>query len=119
VLLAGWGDEHFPQLTVDAQSPRAASAPQDIDEAQQQYTVRAGTLPKLVERLTHPTRADAEHTAAFLLTFRSFATPRELLYLLMQRFQVPPPLNSSSDDKARYAHRRASRFRRPRLRRRC
>ena len=53
--------------------------------------VKAGTLLKLVERLTFHGFVDLEYTHTFLTTFRSFATPMELLDLLIARFDVPTP----------------------------
>ncbi|KAF8552770.1 ras GEF [Imleria badia] len=59
-------------------------------------TVRGGTVPALVERLTAHEYADTNFTRAFLMTFKSFMTLDELFNLLVERFwiQPPPDLNS-------------------------
>ncbi|KDQ09889.1 hypothetical protein BOTBODRAFT_178627 [Botryobasidium botryosum FD-172 SS1] len=54
-------------------------------------SVRGGTLPALIERLTmHDTR-DSTFNSTFLLTFRSFATIDEVFELLVKRFSMKPP----------------------------
>ena len=74
---------------------------QDFNEALQQYSVRAASLAKLVEQLTRRDRSDTEYKLAFLLTLRSFCTPRQLLDLLMRRFHVPQPVGTSPEELAR------------------
>eukprot|EP00026_Physarum_polycephalum_P009956 Phypoly_transcript_10097.p1 GENE.Phypoly_transcript_10097~~Phypoly_transcript_10097.p1 ORF type:complete len:431 (-),score=72.76 Phypoly_transcript_10097:49-1284(-) len=51
--------------------------------------IRAGTLNKLVERLTSPTHADLKFMKTFITTYRSFCDPEILLHKIMQRFEVP------------------------------
>lgn len=53
--------------------------------------VRAATLPALIERLTLHEHRDALFIDTFMLTFKSFATPDEVLDLLIQRFFLQPP----------------------------
>ncbi|EJD54368.1 ras GEF [Auricularia subglabra TFB-10046 SS5] len=53
--------------------------------------VRAATLPALIERLTLHEHRDAMFIDTFMLTFKSFATPDEVLDLLIQRFFIQPP----------------------------
>jgi hypothetical protein len=48
--------------------------------------VKGGTLNKLVEHLTHPSQVDLSYRQHFLITFRSFCTPPELLLALMARY---------------------------------
>jgi RasGEF domain/RasGEF N-terminal motif len=56
--------------------------------------VKAGTLVKLVERLTLPEYVEPHFARDVLLTYRSFTTAEQLFDVLVQRFRVPdPPLN--------------------------
>ncbi|KAK7048205.1 hypothetical protein R3P38DRAFT_3307112 [Favolaschia claudopus] len=54
-------------------------------------SVRAGTVPALVERLTAHEHRDPTFITAFLMTFKSFTTMDDLLDLLVQRFWIQPP----------------------------
>ncbi|KAF7346127.1 hypothetical protein MSAN_01839400 [Mycena sanguinolenta] len=54
-------------------------------------SVRAGTLPALVERLTAHEQGDPTFIKAFLMTFKSFSTVDDLFDLLVQRFWIQPP----------------------------
>eukprot|EP00011_Vannellida_sp_DIVA3-517-6-12_P004746 CAMPEP_0114636138 /NCGR_PEP_ID=MMETSP0168-20121206/16836_1 /TAXON_ID=95228 ORGANISM="Vannella sp., Strain DIVA3 517/6/12" /NCGR_SAMPLE_ID=MMETSP0168 /ASSEMBLY_ACC=CAM_ASM_000044 /LENGTH=787 /DNA_ID=CAMNT_0001847851 /DNA_START=1 /DNA_END=2366 /DNA_ORIENTATION=- len=53
--------------------------------------VKAATLPKLVELLTYENYPDTKYAKAFLLTYRSFMTPVELLERLILRYCLSPP----------------------------
>ncbi|KAJ3372432.1 hypothetical protein GGF31_001873 [Allomyces arbusculus] len=54
--------------------------------------VKAGTVPALIERLTLPTGAfDATYVAAFLCTYRTFMSSRDLVRALADRFSIHPP----------------------------
>jgi hypothetical protein len=57
--------------------------------------LRAGTLNKLVERLTSETGIDKAYEEAFVMTFQSFTTAEELLTKLIERFRVPPDREES------------------------
>ncbi|KJE92340.1 hypothetical protein CAOG_03326 [Capsaspora owczarzaki ATCC 30864] len=51
--------------------------------------IRAASLDKLVQRLTHHSISDANFAANFLMTYRAFSTPAELLEKLIHRYHVP------------------------------
>jgi hypothetical protein len=58
-------------------------------ERQEEKVVKGGTLSKLVERLTLPDHGDPTFVRTFLLTYRSFTSPMELLLLIINRFYTP------------------------------
>ncbi|KAH7105015.1 ras GEF [Auriculariales sp. MPI-PUGE-AT-0066] len=60
--------------------------------------VRAATLPALIERLTLHKLRDAIFIDSFMLTFKSFATPDQVLDHLIQRFFIQPPEGLSQTD---------------------
>jgi len=65
------------------------------DKATELDVVIAGTLPKLIERLTYEKHPDTAFVTAFLNTFRTFVTPHEFLDLLIMRYHIPAPVNAS------------------------
>eukprot|EP00004_Rigifila_ramosa_P014937 TRINITY_DN343_c0_g1_i1.p1 TRINITY_DN343_c0_g1~~TRINITY_DN343_c0_g1_i1.p1 ORF type:complete len:1009 (-),score=276.87 TRINITY_DN343_c0_g1_i1:65-2644(-) len=88
----------------DASDTAAANEPDDADiwgEADSDtnlqlemgsdgmQTVKAGTLNKLVERLTHDKISDLTFMKTFITTYQSFTSPDMLLTKLIQRYHVP------------------------------
>lgn len=71
---------------------------QSFDEARQRFNVKSATLEKLVERLTYYKYPDSDYLANFLMSFRSFCTPSQLLELLIIRFNTPLPINCLHED---------------------
>ena len=83
----------------------------DVDAARQALVaiweggggeLRCATLNGLVRRLTHHSIREAHFLDAFLLTYRSFTTPLELLALLKSRFAVPMPHGLVPAERLRY-----------------
>ena len=62
--------------------------------------IKGATLMKLVERMTHPAYSSPKMIKEFLITYRSFSNPNELLDLLIKRFNIPKPdwFSGSKDD---------------------
>ncbi|CAL8072104.1 unnamed protein product [Calicophoron daubneyi] len=53
--------------------------------------IRAANIDKLVERMTYHAYFDSRTIAVFLLTFRRYITPMELLEHMIDRFNIPQP----------------------------
>eukprot|EP01113_Clastostelium_recurvatum_P021560 TRINITY_DN2555_c0_g1_i5.p1 TRINITY_DN2555_c0_g1~~TRINITY_DN2555_c0_g1_i5.p1 ORF type:complete len:1072 (+),score=212.97 TRINITY_DN2555_c0_g1_i5:72-3287(+) len=91
--------EFESQLEDDYSPPRGSRTLFDDDDNADNITleprdsgiplVKGGSLVKLVERLTHHEYADPAYLVEFLLTYRSFSTPHELLDHLSLRFIHP------------------------------
>ena len=60
----------------------------EVDD-EEERPIRSATLNKLVEVATGSKLPDLNFSSIFLLTYRSFTTPRHLLEKLKQRFNVP------------------------------
>ncbi|KAH7913434.1 ras GEF [Hygrophoropsis aurantiaca] len=66
-------------------------------------TVRGGTVPSLVERLTaHEHRVDPGFIKAFLMTYKSFVSLDDLFKLLVERFWIQPPPGLDAPDLERW-----------------
>jgi len=66
-----------------------------IEKSEDKDTIIAGTVAKLIERLTYEKYPDTAYVTAFLNTFRTFISPAEFLELLVMRYHIPPPVNAS------------------------
>ena len=62
-------------------------------ETQKIRVIKAGTLEKLVESLvTVKGELDSTYVNVFLATYRTFATPKQVLDLLIARYDIYSPL---------------------------
>ncbi|ELR24833.1 RasGEF domain containing protein [Acanthamoeba castellanii str. Neff] len=68
------------------------------DETETPRVIKAASLIKLVEYITHPTIVDRRCLEAFFITYRSFTTPRILIEKLILRYAAPPPKNAKPED---------------------
>jgi len=57
-----------------------------------QIQIKGGTLAKIIERTTNEMAPDNAFVDAFLLTYRTFINPTDLLESLLQRYNLQPPL---------------------------
>eukprot|EP00026_Physarum_polycephalum_P003142 Phypoly_transcript_03151.p1 GENE.Phypoly_transcript_03151~~Phypoly_transcript_03151.p1 ORF type:complete len:727 (+),score=161.57 Phypoly_transcript_03151:83-2263(+) len=80
-------------LCADSQEPEEEES-EDLILAKNEETgktfIKGGTLDKLVERLTYDRTPETDYAIAFLLTYRSFTTPMELLEKLIARYNIEP-----------------------------
>lgn len=60
--------------------------------------IRCGTLRKLVERLTDDRLQDLNLRYVFLLTYHSFTNARTLFQILVERYFIPCPPNSTPNE---------------------
>eukprot|EP00743_Colponemidia_sp_Colp-15_P009148 GILK01009982.1.p1 GENE.GILK01009982.1~~GILK01009982.1.p1 ORF type:complete len:898 (+),score=183.75 GILK01009982.1:127-2820(+) len=79
----------------------STQASDQVFVGKREQTIKCATHSKLVERLTHEKYQDLSNRFAFLLTYRSFMTPVQLLEALIHRYFVPAPPNMTlSETKA-------------------
>ncbi|BDD55230.1 hypothetical protein MAP00_000774 [Monascus purpureus] len=60
--------------------------------------LKCGTLAGLVEHLTRHDRLDTSFNNTFLITYRSFTSAPELFEMLVQRFNIQPPMGLTPDE---------------------
>jgi hypothetical protein len=60
--------------------------------------IAGGTVEKLIQRLTFDKLTDTNYLSTFLLTYRSFMTPKELLDILEVRWNTAPPAGTTNID---------------------
>jgi len=96
----GYGDmEHFPDYPFnDKDSPKNITL-QDSPNDPTGVKVIAGTLEKIVERCTYKTFPGVQFVSAFLLTYRTYTTGKNLMDLLIMRFNMPLPKDSEQMDR--------------------
>ena len=70
----------------------------DTNSSSRYPQIKAATIEKLVERLTYEKFPDTEYVQAFMLTYRSFTTPLDLLELIIQRYCITPPEGLTPED---------------------
>ena len=58
------------------------------------FTIRCATLEKLIEYLTHHQFLHPRFVKSFLMTYKSYCTSLQLLYLLIERYHVPEPASA-------------------------
>eukprot|EP01080_Neovahlkampfia_damariscottae_P003929 gene3929-7139_t len=61
-------------------------------------TIESATLEKLVENLTSHSYFDQHFLHTFIITFRSFTDCEYFFDLLIERYNIPPPLFCNSND---------------------
>lgn len=65
--------------------------------------IKGGTFDSIVKAITNPKFSSQKCLNAFLLTYRAFASPMELLQLLISRFHVPDSsINNNDNDFKKY-----------------
>eukprot|EP01094_Clydonella_sp_ATCC50884_P016857 TRINITY_DN2846_c0_g1_i1.p1 TRINITY_DN2846_c0_g1~~TRINITY_DN2846_c0_g1_i1.p1 ORF type:complete len:1130 (-),score=536.32 TRINITY_DN2846_c0_g1_i1:96-3485(-) len=68
--------------------------------------IKGGTVVKLVERVTYDKSPDMNYMMAFLMTYKTFSSPEELLELLDKRWNMPRPKAPSAGQAARFLRER-------------
>ncbi|CAF4591890.1 unnamed protein product, partial [Rotaria sp. Silwood2] len=58
------------------------------------FIIRGATIEKLIEHLTHHQLLHPRFVKSFLMTYKSYCTPLELLNLLIERYNIPEPASA-------------------------
>ena len=82
--------EQFNRKPAAAATSKSEEIANEIPESSfDGMSIKAATLEKLVERLTHHLYLHPKFSSTFLMFFREFCTPKQLLSLLSIRYHVP------------------------------
>lgn len=63
----------------------------DYPSNDKSFLIRGATIEKLIEYLTHHQFLHPRFVKYFLMTYKSYCSPAQLLSLLIERFQIPEP----------------------------
>ncbi|CAF3976258.1 unnamed protein product, partial [Rotaria sp. Silwood1] len=61
----------------------------DKSSSSSSFIIRGATIEKLIEHLTHHQLLHPRFVKSFLMTYKSYCTPLELLNLLIERYNPP------------------------------
>ncbi|CAF3765255.1 unnamed protein product [Rotaria sordida] len=66
----------------------------DKSSSSSSFIIRGATMEKLIEHLTHHQLLHPRFVKSFLMTYKSYCTPLELLNLLIERYNIPEPASA-------------------------
>lgn len=66
----------------------------DYPSNDKSFVIRGATIEKLIEYLTHHQFLHPRFVKSFLMTYKSYCSPAQLLSLLIDRFHIPEPASS-------------------------
>ncbi|CAF3768719.1 unnamed protein product [Rotaria sp. Silwood1] len=66
----------------------------DKSSSSSSFIIRGATIEKLIEHLTHHQLLHPRFVKSFLMTYKSYCTPLELLNLLIERYNIPEPASA-------------------------